>query len=104
MLIDVANALLTLLIRNLRDTVSVTTIENAHRLLGNRVCMILQRAVRRSVRAILLSAENLGLLLLNNRSTVVELALLTLLHRGQNVLLLLDLLNLFGLHFRLVQS
>ena len=44
-LLEVANALLTLLVRNLGDAMSVATVENAHRLLGDRVCVILERAV-----------------------------------------------------------
>jgi len=42
----VAYALLaSLLVRNLGDAMSVSTVENTHRLLGDRVCMILERAV-----------------------------------------------------------
>lgn len=73
---------------------SITTIKNAHWLLSNRISMILERTVRRPVRAILLSAEYLGFLFLHDWGSVVELALLTLLHGGDNILLLLNLLDL----------
>lgn len=103
--LEMTYALLALLVRNLGDAMSVATVKNTHRLLGNGVSMILERAVRRPVRAILFPAENFSFLLLDDWGAVVELALLTLLHRGQNVLLLLDLLDLLGrLPLRVVQS
>jgi hypothetical protein len=44
-LLEVTNALLALLVRNLGDAMSVATVENTHRLLRDRVRMILERAV-----------------------------------------------------------
>jgi hypothetical protein len=49
------------------------------------------RTVRGSIRTVLLTAEDLGLLLWDEGSTTVDLLLPTLLHMSDDVLLLLEL-------------
>ena len=89
--------------RQLRNAVGICVVEDADRLLSDRVAMLLveslrphvrSRTVRRSIRSVLLATQDFGLLLGHEWASSRCLLLLRLLHVGYVVLLLLELCKL----------